>query len=365
MDTRGFTSQPLRWFVDYGCRDDYGTTLDTTSAWAGLHYFCSRETEASLVWGDGLGTVIRNMAQALAADGVEIRTSSLVHRIEQSGGTATVEYVDLRDNSSRVVRARKVIFAAPHHTARHIISGYAQQERVHDAECGVEGCLNFTYAPWAVANVFLKRPPPTPWNWEQMAYRPNATGFSRQGLGYVFSPSEIQRWSASWWSPMSWPWQWKWNGGAAAQRSETVLTAYFVLSESVGNLPHEWLNKSWEDWRDDVLDSLRMTIPTIDELSYKVDVRVLAHAMNRPVPGFLWGPRSPRKLAQRPFGAVHFAHSDHSGLSLFEEAVTREYGHEKLHDFRNISNGSLVITEGFRAATEVAAEVADEVTISN
>jgi hypothetical protein len=281
--------------------DDYGTTLDTTSAWAALHYFCSRETEQALVWKDGLGSVIRSLRRSLVADGVEIRTSSLVHSIEQNSGSgiATIEYVDLRDNSSRVVQARQVIYAAPHHTARHIVSGYAQQERVHDSECGAEGCLNFTYAPWAVANVFLKRPPPTPHNWEQVVYRPNATGFARSSLGYVFSPEEIQRWSTPWWSPTIWPWS---AGGAAAQRSVTVLTAYFMLSESAidgGQLPHEWLTKSWEDWRDDVLDSLRMTIPTIDELTYKVDVRVLAHAMNRPVPGFLFGPRSPRKLAQR------------------------------------------------------------------
>ena len=32
----------LRWWVDYACRDDYGMTLDQTSAWAGLFYFCSR-----------------------------------------------------------------------------------------------------------------------------------------------------------------------------------------------------------------------------------------------------------------------------------------------------------------------------------
>jgi hypothetical protein len=42
MDARGLTSPRLRWWVDYACRDDYGMTLDHTSAWAGLFYFCSR-----------------------------------------------------------------------------------------------------------------------------------------------------------------------------------------------------------------------------------------------------------------------------------------------------------------------------------
>ena len=38
----GFTSERLRWYCDYACRDDYGLKLDQTSAWAGLFYFCSR-----------------------------------------------------------------------------------------------------------------------------------------------------------------------------------------------------------------------------------------------------------------------------------------------------------------------------------
>jgi len=40
LNERGFNSQRLRWWVDYACRDDYGMTLDQTSAWAGLFYFC-------------------------------------------------------------------------------------------------------------------------------------------------------------------------------------------------------------------------------------------------------------------------------------------------------------------------------------
>src|SRR5690606_24552608 len=38
----GFSSERLRWYCDYACRDDYGLKLEETSAWAGLFYFCSR-----------------------------------------------------------------------------------------------------------------------------------------------------------------------------------------------------------------------------------------------------------------------------------------------------------------------------------
>ncbi len=42
------------------------------------------------------------------------------------------------------------------------------------------------------------------------------------------------------------------------------------------------------------------------------------HAMIRPKPGFVWG--DARRAAAEPFRGVHFAHSDLSGVALFEEA---------------------------------------------
>ena len=68
-----------------------------------------------------------------------------------------------------------------------------------------------------------------------------------------------------------------------------------------------WLSKPWAAWRDEVLGYLRVTIPEVDKyvgmcctmrqdlskvlhlmldrLAYKVEVRLLAHAMVRPVRG--------------------------------------------------------------------------------
>ncbi|KAF0216573.1 MAG: hypothetical protein FD167_5173, partial [bacterium] len=42
LGLKGWTSPRLRWLVDYSCRDDYGSSLETTSAWAGIFYFASR-----------------------------------------------------------------------------------------------------------------------------------------------------------------------------------------------------------------------------------------------------------------------------------------------------------------------------------
>ena len=50
----------------------------------------------------------------------------------------------------------------------------------------------------------------------------------------------------------------------------------------------------------------------------RIDVWRWGHAMVRPTPGLIWGPA--RKRALEPLGRVHFAHSDSSGVGLFEEA---------------------------------------------
>jgi hypothetical protein len=56
---------------NYCCRDDYGTRYDQVSAWAGLHYYCSRWGQAAnagngawLTWPGGMQPVATAMEQA-------------------------------------------------------------------------------------------------------------------------------------------------------------------------------------------------------------------------------------------------------------------------------------------------------------
>ena len=67
FDRAGWASPRLRWYVDYCCRDDYGCTLDTTSAWAAWHYFCSRPAGVEyLTWPEGNGRIVRHLLDRLA-----------------------------------------------------------------------------------------------------------------------------------------------------------------------------------------------------------------------------------------------------------------------------------------------------------
>jgi len=47
MTRSGFSGARLFWFAEYATRDDFGSSLDDTSAWAGIHYFASRLRGAS------------------------------------------------------------------------------------------------------------------------------------------------------------------------------------------------------------------------------------------------------------------------------------------------------------------------------
>ncbi|MCC3262610.1 hypothetical protein LLE87_31045, partial [Paenibacillus polymyxa] len=68
----------LHWYLNYCCRDDYGARHDEVTAWAGLHYFASRDGHAAnagegavLTWPGGLAALAARMRAA--------RTTQLGH----------------------------------------------------------------------------------------------------------------------------------------------------------------------------------------------------------------------------------------------------------------------------------------------
>jgi hypothetical protein len=88
MKQQGWDSPRLRWYVDYACRDDYGLTIDRTSAWAGILYYAARlrdESTASqdvITWPAGNGTIVAHLRSKLEP---HIRNQAIVSRIRPSG----------------------------------------------------------------------------------------------------------------------------------------------------------------------------------------------------------------------------------------------------------------------------------------
>ena len=104
-------------------------------------------------------------------------------------------------------------------------------------------------------------------------------------------------------------------------RRRTVLTYYRPLTGDPAARRREAEARTLAEWRALAFSELEPALPGLKAATRRFDGWVWGHGMIRPTPGFVWG--AARREAARPLGPVHFAHSDLSGLSIFEEAQYR------------------------------------------
>ncbi|MCM2255686.1 MAG: NAD(P)-binding protein [Vicinamibacteria bacterium] len=287
LEREGLTGERLRWFAEYGTRDDFGTTLEQTSAWAGIHYYAARlataESESAdvLTWPEGNGRLVSHLA-ALA--GPRLRTRALVLDVTPRDGVVDVTWLDAARGETVLTRAEHVVCALPRFLAARVLSPWRAQPPAFLKET--------VYAPWMVANLTLSDRPRGhgyPLAWDNVLY-------GSPSLGYVVATHQAGR-----------------DHGA------TVFTYYLPLcDDDPRRAREEMLATNWETWVARIVEDLRRAHPGLEALLERVDVYLWGHAMVRPHPGFLWG----QALADsaRPLGRVHFAHTDLSGMALFEEA---------------------------------------------
>ncbi len=292
LERKQLTSPRLRWTVDYACRDDFGMTVDQTSAWAGLFYFASRmrhgkaDSQPFITWPEGNGRFVDHLA---GKSGNRVRSGWAVTSVtpaERDGAERVDVVATSRDgNSVAGFHAERVIFAAPHFLAPYLIDSYRDVFSSRAEE--------FEYGAWMVANVFLKDRPKQsrgfPLAWDNVLYE-------SPSLGYVVATHQ-----------------------KGIDYGPTILTYYYPLCDADESAARRrLLSLSWEAWADVVLTDLSSAHPDIRGLVERLDVVRWGHAMIRPRPGFVWG--SALAAAAKPFRAVHFANTDLSGVALFEEA---------------------------------------------
>ena len=284
MESRGYTSANLHGFVDYGCRDDFGVRHDEISAYAGIHYFAGRNGRAAntspdsvLVWPEGNGF----LAEKLAAPVTDrLRTGVTVRQVEHMDDGARLSYYD-SDGTYRCMTAKTVILAGPRFVAARLV--------------GIDAS-GFTYAPWVVANITLDRMPEgagADLAWDNVIK-------DSQTLGYVVATHQV---------PQMHP-------------LKTVITYYWPLTHSdPADARREALARSYEDWQKLFLSEIYRVHPELMDAVAHMDVWLWGHAMVRPVPGFIWGAARQAALQQTP--PIFTAHSDMSGMSIFEEACSQ------------------------------------------
>lgn len=291
LSQQGWDSPRLHWYVDYACRDDYGLTLERTSAWAAILYFAARlrpdspHSQDVITWPAGNGRIVEHLASRLST---QLHCKHLVCQIVPPGKAHSHEptrilAIDEGGQSTVGYLADQVIFAGPQFVAQHVIDGFRQSQH---------STGEFQYSSWLVANVHLDNRPQEsgfPLCWDNILYE-------SKSLGYVVSTHQT-----------------------GLDHGPTVITWYYPFVDELPKVTREQLLQvAWSDWADMVLADLETAHGDIRGLVNRIDIMRWGHAMIQPYPGFVWG--SARRSASRPDRSIHFANTDLSGIALMEEA---------------------------------------------
>lgn len=332
LDAQGLTDTTLRWYLDYCCRDDYGSGVDVVSAWAGIHYFAARhgfgmpgdkaadgerdkQQGGVLTWPEGNAYLTHALAAPL---GERVHTGRVVLHITEDKSGVTVLALNVQTQAVERWQAQRCIVALPVFIAQRVVQNAPDFLR-HAAQ-------HTSYASWLVANVHTNAPlldaggGAAP-SWDNVVFNPaqtagvagdNSGTASPTGLGYVDAMHQSTR----------------------TAPGPSVLTYYRALGTSV-EARRSLLAKPWAQHKDETLADLRAAHPDIDQRAVQVNITRYGHAMAVPTPAFI------REIGLQPkqimlnqlsnkerLGAtsapstqrLRFAHSDWAGYSVFEEA---------------------------------------------
>jgi len=302
LDAQRLDAPALRWYLDYCCRDDYGAGAAQVSAWAGLHYFASRhgfhapgdaadERDPVLTWPEGNAWLARKLAEPLRE---RLHTGVVVWRVDEGRDEVVVDLWNARAQRSERWRAPQVVLALPLFVAARLLAA--------PPAALAQAAEAMPHAPWLVGNLHLNdaltEHPGAPLSWDNVVYEP---GRENATLGYVDAMHQSTR----------------------TLPGPTVLTTYWALGgDTSGQLVAQrarLLAEPWSGWADAVVQDLARAHPDLPGKLKQVDLMRYGHAMSVPVPG-LRSSAALRALAE-PQPRIHFAHSDLSAYSVFEEAL--------------------------------------------
>ncbi len=283
MVSEGFSNEYLNWYVNYCTLDDFGTTFDQTSAWAGIHYFAGRrgknknsEEEMVLTWPEGNGRIIKHLRDKLIG---HIETGKIVKKVRADKNEVLLLVDDQKTSTEEKWSAEKVIYSAPRFIAKHVIGEEVVPEQLD-------------YSPWMVSNIIIRKPDFNPnFYWDNVNYH-------GRSIGYINAN----------------------HMNLKSHEDKYILTMYWPLvSGSPLEERRKALTKTHAEWSKMVIEEMETMHPGISEFVESLDIWLWGHAMVRPVPGYIWGGDRERKVQSKD-SRILFAHSDMSGMSICEEA---------------------------------------------
>lgn len=285
-----FSSRHLLWYLNYCCKDDYGSNLTDTSAYAGLHYFCARrakaanaESSAVLTWPEGNSFLAEKLYSSCIKN---IKTNQLVTSVKIKNEKVELIVYNVSDKTCIAYRCDQAILSSPHYVNQRILSEELKSTRSETQD--------FEYSPWLVANITLTELPQhqgEPLSWDNVIY-------DSPSLGYVNACHQHLN----------------------SHNEGFVLTYYLPFSE--GNPKKnrgDLREKKFAELSKQIVDDLAKAHPGIEHYITNIDLKFWGHGMIKPKPGFIFG--KTRELYSQPIqDKLFFAHTDLSGISIFEEA---------------------------------------------
>ena len=281
LQDNNFRSEELLWLLDYSCRDDYGLGLKFVSAWAGIHYFAGRKNNFStqrdqvFTWPEGNSWLTQKLAKF--SEGKSLK-KHLAYDVKTTDNVEVYVYDD-SNKISKKITAEKVLFATPQFVNRYIF----QDRKVN----------NFQYVPWLLATLTLRNEfgGDAELAWDNVIY-------GTEGLGYIYDQHQ----------------------NLSQNLGEKVITYYRSFSSAdLKKERKKLLNAGEEELKKKVLDDLKTAHPEIENFLVEIQFHKLGHAMIAPVPNQIFGEET-AKARKNINGKIFFAHTDLSGISIFEEA---------------------------------------------
>ncbi len=287
---QGFSSDVVYWYMNYCTLDDYGMGTASVSAWAGLHYFCARrpigvyEDHKILTWPEGNGWLMQKLADELKD---QIQTNSAVMSIQKlANHKVSCRVFNFESQELVEYEADRLVYAAPMFLAPYLFSQKPDTFNISADD----------YYSWLVANVTVKLTPG-----EMAALHWDNVRFQSQSLGYVHARHQELR---------------------SRVDENTVLTLYWPLYDkklSATEVRKRISGLTWNDWAPLVEKELAAMHPGIATSITHMDIKIHGHAMIGPRLGRMHDVFTHARK-QTSGDAILFAHTDHSGMSLFEEA---------------------------------------------
>lgn len=282
-----FTSGALYWYINYCLKDDFGGDAQQVSAWAGLHYFASRrgnaanaESDAVITWPEGNYWLVNKLKKDLQD---HIINNSLAVEVDDQSKDAILVKVK-QEHHAFNVKANQVVMATPHFINKRLLK--QPPEAFNE--------LTIESSPWAVINITLNADFAStrgiPLSWDNIIY-------GAENLGYVHAQHQAIR----------------------LPNQDTVITLYYCFCKQTPALERQKIQR-WneDDWKTFVIDELKQAHPNIKHYMSNIEVWIWGHGMVLPAVGLK------KKLLkikhEYSSKRILFAHTDYSGISIFEEA---------------------------------------------